>query len=155
MSITTELAQLFARDLTRVAQQIEAFPNDEALWRTAPGVTNSAGNLALHLEGNLLEFIGRQLGAVAYSRNRPLEFSAANLSRAEVAQRINKVLATIAPVFATVDLETKFPENVLGPDLSTRQFLMHLLGHLNYHLGQIDYLRRITTGDGAIKLAGL
>jgi len=155
MSLSIELAALFSRDLERVAQEVAAFPSDEALWKTAPGVTNSAGNLALHLEGNLREFIGRQLGGVAYKRDRPFEFAATGLTRDEVAARIDSVKAIIAPALATASLDAVFPENVLGLPLTTRQFLLHLLGHLNYHLGQIDYLRRVNTGDGAIKLAGL
>lgn len=155
MAIHSELISLFTRDLRRVAQEIEAFPTDESLWQTAPGVTNSAGNLALHLEGNLREYIGRQLGGIAYTRQRPLEFSTTGLTRAEVAARIDAVRESVIPALATVDLDTIFPENVLGQPLTARQFVLHLLGHLNYHLGQIDYLRRINTGDGAIKLAGL
>ena len=155
MSLSIELAALFSRDLERVAQEVAAFPSDEALWQTASGVTNSAGNLALHLDGNLREFIGRQLGGVAYTRDRPFEFTATGLTRAEVAARINSVREIIAPALAAASMDAVFPENVLGPPLTTRQFLLHLLGHLNYHLGQIDYLRRVNTGDGAIKLAGL
>lgn len=154
MSLSTELAALFSRDLQRVAQEVRAFPSDEALWQTAPGLTNSAGNLAIHLEGNLLEFVGRQLGGVPFQRQRPLEFSTTGLTRDEVAARIDHVRETIVPIFATADLEPLFPETVLGLPLTGRQFVLHLLGHLNYHLGQIDYLRRITTGEGAIKLAG-
>lgn len=155
MAIHSELISLFTRDLRRVAQEIEAFPTDESLWQTAPGVINSAGNLALHLEGNLREYIGRQLGGVAYTRQRPLEFSTTGLTRAEVAARIDAVRESVIPALATVDLDTIFPENVLGQPLTARQFVLHLLGHLNYHLGQIDYVRRINTSDGAIKLAGL
>ena len=66
--MTTELAALYKRDLTRVIQEVQAFPDEASLWRIAPGVTNSAGNLVLHLEGNLREYIGRQLGGVAYTR---------------------------------------------------------------------------------------
>lgn len=155
MAIHSELISLFTRDLRRVAQEIAAFPTDESLWHTAPGVTNSAGNLALHLEGNLREYIGRQLGGIAYTRQRPLEFSTTALTRAEVAARIDAVRETVIPSLAHADLDALFPENVLGQPLTTRQFVMHLLGHLNYHLGQIDYLRRMNTGDGAIQLAGL
>ena len=54
MSIAKELAALFRRDLSRLIQQIEAYPNDEIVWHTHPAITNSAGNLVLHLEGNLL-----------------------------------------------------------------------------------------------------
>lgn len=155
MPISTELAALFARDLTRLAQEIEAFPSDDALWETVPGVANSAGNLALHLEGNLLAFVGQRLGNVPYTRDRPAEFSTKNLTRTELVARVHHVRETIPPVFASVDFEAKFPENVLGPELTSRQFVIHLLGHLNYHLGQIDYLRRFLTGHGAISLAGL
>jgi uncharacterized damage-inducible protein DinB len=155
MAIHSELISLFTRDLRRVAQEIEAFPTDESLWQTAPGVTNSAGNLALHLEGNLREYIGRQLGGIAYTRQRPLEFSTTGLTRADVAARIDAVRETVIPALAKADLDALFPENVLGQPLTTRQFVFHLLGHLNYHLGQIDYLRSMNTGDGAIKLTGL
>jgi hypothetical protein len=155
MAIHSELISLFTRDLRRVAQEIEAFPTDESLWQTAPGVTNSAGNLALHLEGNLREYIGRQLGGIAYTRQRPLEFSTTGLTRADVAARIDAVRESVIPTLANANLDALFPENVLGQPLTARQFVLHLLGHLNYHLGQIDYLRRMNTGDGAIKLAGL
>jgi len=155
MSLSVELAALFERDLQRVAQEVAAFPSDEDLWRTASGVTNSAGNLALHLEGNLREYIGRQIGGIPYTRERPLEFSTTGLTRAEVAGRIDAVREMISPALAGASMDAIFPENVLGPPLTTRQFVLHLLGHLNYHLGQIDYLRRVNSGDGAIKLAGL
>jgi len=158
MGTSTELAALFSRDLTRVAQEVAAFPDDGALWATAPGVSNSAGNLALHLEGNLREYVGRQLGGVAYTRERPAEFSTRGLSREEVAGRIEGVRSLIVPVLEALDeatLDGVFPENVLGVPLPVRQFLFHLLGHLNYHLGQMDYLRRFLSGDGAIQLAGL
>ena len=75
MSIGTGLALIYRRDLTRLLQQVEAFPDNNSLWKTLPGVTNCAGNLVLHLEGNLREFVGRQLGGQDYQRQRPLEFS--------------------------------------------------------------------------------
>ena len=124
MAISTEFAALFSRDLRRLVQQIEVFPTDEALWVTAPGVTNSGGNLALHLEGNLLEFIGRQIGGVPYTRQRPLEFSTTGLTRAELAARMDLVRETITPVFANADYDAIFPENVLGQPLTTRQFVI-------------------------------
>lgn len=143
MSFSVELTALFERDLKRVSKEVLAFPSDEDLWRTASGVTNSAGNLALHLEGNLREFIGRQIGGIPYTRERPLEFSTTGLTRAEVAARIDAVRELIAPALAGALWDEVFPENVLGMPLTTRHFVMHLIGHLNYHLGQINYLRRI------------
>lgn len=156
--LSTELATLFARDLTRLLQEVRAFPDDGALWATTPGVSNAAGTLALHLEGNLREFIGHQLGRIDYTRDRPLEFSQRGVPQAELIARIAVVRDMVPRVIAELSgerLDALYPEEVLGAPISTRQFLIHLNGHLNYHLGQIDYLRRMTTGNGAIPLAGL
>ena len=146
MSTASDLAFLFSRDLTRLGRQIEAFPNDETLWETLPGVLNPAGNLALHIEGNLLEFVGRQLGKLPYKRNRELEFSLRGMSRHEIGTRIAELRQTIPAVIQELSaeqMEMEYPEVVLEVATTTRQFLIHLYGHLNWHLGQIDYLRRI------------
>jgi hypothetical protein len=158
MSTTNDLAPLFRRDLTRLSQQIEAFPNDEALWQTLPGVMNAAGNLALHIEGNLREYVGRQLGKLPYNRNRELEFSLRGISRHELGTRIAELRRSIPSVIeelSSEQLRMEYPEVVLEVAISTREFLIHLYGHLNWHLGQIDCLRRVLIGDGAIKQAGL
>ena len=121
-------------------------------------MTNAAGTLALHLEGNLHEYIGRQLGGVAYDRDRPLEFSRRGVEQPELVTRIEAVRILVARVIEELSeqqLAAIYPEQVLSAPITTRQFLVHLNGHLNYHLGQIDYLRRFTTGNGAIKLAEL
>lgn len=156
--LASELADLFARDLTRLRQQLQAFPDQKSLWATTPGTPNSAGTLALHLEGNLREYIGRQLGHVDYTRDRPAEFATRGVPRDELAARADALRDEIPPLIAALsdaDLSAIYPEVVLGVPISTRQFLIHLSGHFNYHLGQIDYLRRLTTGNGAIALAGL
>jgi hypothetical protein len=150
LSTSTDLAALFRRDLARLGKQIEAFPSDEALWQAHPAVTNAAGNLALHLEGNLREYVGRQLGNLPYSRNRPLEFSAKGLSREELGRRVADVHRTIPGVIEALSpqqLAMEYPEKVLDAAMTTAQFLIHLYGHLNWHLGQMDYLRRIVTGE--------
>ena len=154
----TDLATLFTRDIIRLRQELEAYPDTASLWITGPGVTNAAGTLALHLEGNLREYIGRQLGGLDYTRDRPAEFSTRGVARADLLARIDAVAATIPAVVAGLSesaLDAPYPEAILGRTWSTRQFLIHLNGHLNYHLGQIDYLRRLTTGAGSIQFAQL
>jgi uncharacterized damage-inducible protein DinB len=156
--LATEFSALFARDIERLIQELRAFPDTAAIWQTAPGVSNSAGTLALHLEGNLREYIGRQLGEIPYSRQRPLEFSTRDVAQAELIARLEAVKASIPRVIRELSdsqLAANFPEPVLGKPMKTRQFLAHLLAHLSYHLGQVDYLRRITTGKSAIDLAAL
>jgi hypothetical protein len=154
----TELAALFARDLTRLGQEIEAFPDEASIWAIRPGFTNSAGTLALHLEGNLREFVGRQLGGLAYQRDRPAEFATRGLSKADISARVARLRDELPPVIAALTVEAldaTYPEVVLGKPTTTRELLVHLQGHLNYHLGQIDCLRRVTIGGGALPLAGL
>ena len=157
MNFLVELADQFRIDLLRLHQQVGAFPDDAALWQVLPGVTNSAGNLVLHLEGNLREYIGRQLGEISYSRNRPLEFSASGLSRSELGTRVMQLADKIPAVIEGLSSEQmarQYPEVVLAGPLSTGEFLIHLYGHLNWHLGQVDYLRRILTGQGALVETG-
>ena len=151
MSITSDLASLFSRDLAKLSQQIESFPTDEALWQTLPGVMNSAGNLALHIEGNLREFVGRQLGNLPYERKRELEFSSKGASRDELHTRLDELRRSIPSVIQALSseqLEMEYPEVVLEVTTTTREFLFHLYGHLNWHLGQIDYMRRILLTGG-------
>ncbi len=158
MTTAEGLAMLFSRDLTRLIQELQAFPSDAALWQRAPGVKNSAGNLVLHLEGNLREYIGRQLGQVPYSRVRDQEFALAGISRDELVRRMEQVKELVAKVVSELSdaaLEAAHPERVLEKELYSRDFLVHLHGHLNFHLGQIDYLRRILTEGSAVAFAGL
>lgn len=159
MSLASEIAALFRRDLTRLLQDLEAFPDDgEALWKVLPGVTNSAGNLALHLEGNHREYIGRRLGGVAYTRQRDREFADTGVTRNELARRIGEVGELVPRVISALSgpqLGANYPENILGSPATTQQVLISLHGHLNYHLGQIDYLRRILTEGRAVEFAGI
>jgi len=156
MSIAKEMAELFRRDLTRLLQEVEATGEGD-LWRTLPGATNSIGNLALHLEGNLREFIGRQVGRVAYQRQRPAEFASRDVTKAELLRRLGEVKELIPGILgglAPDEWDATFPENVYGMPLTTRQFLIALYGHLNYHMGQVDYLRRILADGKPIDFAG-
>ena len=150
---TQEFANLFRRDLRGLQHQIEAFPSNDLLWQPLPGITNSAGNLALHLEGNLREYIGRILGGLPYTRARGLEFSTRGLPRTDLLARIEPLQQAIPNVVEHLtmeDLAREFPLLVLQRPLSTETFLLHIYGHLNRHLGQIDYLRRALSGDGAL-----
>jgi hypothetical protein len=158
MTIAAGLAALFSRDLTRLIQELQAFPTDETLWQRAPGVKNAAGNLVLHLEGNLREFVGRQLGQVDYVRVRDREFAFSGISRADLVRRMEDVKELVVKIVSQLsdsELAAPYPENVLGTTVSSLDFLVHLNGHLNFHLGQIDYLRRILTEGSAVAFAGL
>jgi hypothetical protein len=155
----SEIAALFRRDLTRLLQELHAFPPDDpALWKTLPGVTNSAGHLFIHLEGVLREYVGRHLGKQTYTRQRDHEFTCAEVPSSDLAIRLEDLRTQIPDVLAGLQpsaFEAIYPETIRGVVVSTQLFLMHMHGHLHYHLGQIDYLRRILLQTKPIDFAGL
>ncbi|MEA5138037.1 DUF1572 family protein [Arcicella rigui] len=140
------IAKLFQRDLKVLYREIEAYKNEVDIWKVTEGITNSGGNLALHLVGNLKTYIGKNLGGIAYIRNREAEFSSKNIAQAVLLNSISEteqiVLQTLDNISAN-SLSEIYPEEVLGYEMTTEYFLIHLHGHLTYHLGQINYHRRI------------
>lgn len=145
---TTYLSQLFQRDLNRLKEEISAFSDEALLWKTTGDISNSAGNLCLHLLGNLNHFIGATLGDTGYDRDRKFEFSANNIPRINLLQSIEetrRMLGEVVPALDPKDLERTYPLHLktFKEGMETGYFLIHLSGHLNYHLGQINYLRRI------------
>ncbi len=152
------LADLFRRDLTRLTQELRAFPDDGTVWKTLPGVTNSAGNLTRHLEGNLRHYIGTQLAGIPYTRDRSIEFGPTQVPLPDLIQRIESLQPFIPDIIAGLaqtQLDAPFPEPLWGAERITSQFLFHLYGHMNYHLGQIGYLRRILTSGNSVKFVQL
>ena len=140
------LKTLFTRDLNRVIKEIEAYKDEASIWKIDGLINNSAGNLCLHLIGNLKTYIGKELGKTDYIRNRPLEFSLKNVSRKELIKEINNTIEIINTTFENLDptvLETEYPILVFEQKKSTEYFLVHLTTHLAYHLGQINYHRRL------------
>ena len=146
------LARLFDRDLAVLERELALYPDDAALWREVHGQPTLGGNLALHLCGNLRHFIGAALGGSGYVRQREAEFEQRGLSRQAVIAEVQAARQAVAAAFAKLDparLEAPFPEAIRGHQLPTRMVLAHLLTHLSFHLGQLDYHRRAATGDRA------
>jgi len=156
------LRRVLIRDLEALGREIALFPDDATVWRTLPGVTNSAGNLALHLCGNLQHFVGAVLGKTGYVRDRDAEFTRKNVPGPEIAREIGKTIAVVSATLgrlapgALSDMYPAAPNNIQVP---TGLFLLHLAVHLTYHLGQANYLRRALTGSaasgGGVSIAGL
>ncbi|AYN00752.1 DinB family protein [Chryseobacterium sp. 3008163] len=144
--ITESLKSLYTRDLNKLKTEIESYQNEEALWKIDKNILNSAGNLCLHLVGNLNHFIGAILGNSGYIRNRELEFSLKNIPRTELILQIEKTIEVIHSSLDQLsedDLKKEYSFEALGYPMTTEYFLIHLFGHLSYHLGQINYHRRL------------
>lgn len=142
----TDLKSLFTRDLNKLKTEIEAYQNEETIWKIEQNILNSAGNLTLHLVGNLNYYIGAILGNSGYIRNRESEFSLKNIPRTELIQQIektSKVVNSSLDKLSAEDAQKDYPVEALGYPMTTEYFLIHLFGHLGYHLGQINYHRRL------------
>lgn len=140
------LINLYERDLLRLKDEIEAYPDEQSLWLTDGEIKNSAGNLCLHLMGNLNHYIGAQIGSTGYERDRPREFSDKNVPKSELIDKINKtreMLAKVLPAVTLDKLAENHTEEYQGGNNTNEFFLIHLYGHFNYHLGQINYHRRL------------
>lgn len=140
------LRTLFKRDLNRLKKEIVTYQNEKNLWLIDKDITNSGGNLCLHLIGNLNAFIGTELGKTGYIRQRGLEFSLKNIPRNEMVKKIEESIEIIDRVLESLDpaeLEKEYPVLVFKEKTTTGYFLTHLATHLTYHLGQINYHRRL------------
>ncbi|MEY4931450.1 MAG: hypothetical protein RI909_2174 [Bacteroidota bacterium] len=144
--ITQVLNSIIKRELLKLRTEIESYQDESNLWRIEKNSANSAGNLCLHLIGNLNTYIGAILGQTDYVRDRDAEFSLKNIPRKDLIQKIDdtiRVIDQVLPTLTSAQLESEYPIIVLKEPTSTEFFLVHLASHLTYHLGQINYHRRL------------
>jgi uncharacterized damage-inducible protein DinB len=143
-----ELKEIFIRELNKLEEEISAYADESKLWIIKGEIKNSAGNLCLHLNGNLQYYIGAILGETGYVRNRDAEFADKNIPRSRLIELIytsRKVINETLNQLTDENLMDKYPLQVLGKEMvTTRFFLIHIATHLTYHLGQINYHRRLT-----------
>ena len=144
--MTTSLIILYKRELNRLKDEISAYSDDTIFWKIENDIKNSGGNLTIHLVGNLNHFIGATLGNSGYIRQRNNEFNDQDIPRKLIIDQINTLKIAIDQVLSSLsqeDLANLYPIEVFGKPMTTEYFLIHLYGHLNYHLGQINYHRRL------------
>lgn len=140
------LKSIFRRDLEKLRVEIESYKDETNLWLVEKEISNSAGNLCLHLIGNLNTYIGDGIGKTGYVRNRDLEFSQKNVSRNELLQKIDETKTVVENALETLTNEKfdeEYPLPVFDEPMTTGYFMVHLAAHLNYHLGQINFHRRL------------
>jgi hypothetical protein len=151
--MTTEhVARVLARDVKAVRRELEAYPDEASVWALPPGVANSGGTLALHLAGNLQHFFGAVLGGSRYKRDRAAEFAKRDVPRSALIVELEAAIVAIGLGMSQVSearLAEEFPEAIAGHRIVMGEWLIHLVAHTGYHLGQIDYHRRLVTKSGA------
>ena len=140
------LLEIFDRDLNKLITEIKSYKEEKNMWVIKPDISNSAGNLTLHLIGNLNHFVGATLNGTGYVRNRDAEFSLKDIPRNEIISSLEQTLNVVKDALSKLsdqDLEKEFPLEPFGKKISTDFMLIHLATHLSYHLGQVNYHRRL------------
>lgn len=148
--LSASLAAVMTRGLRALRREIEAYPDEAAIWVRPMGLPNSAGILVRHLCGNLRHYLGTVLGHTGYRRDRPAEFEAPPTSRETLLADLaatEQVVTSVLGSLSDEQLTERYPEIVDGQELVTGDFLIHLAVHLTFHHGQVDYHRRIMTGN--------
>jgi uncharacterized damage-inducible protein DinB len=141
---------VLCRELAALRRSIEAYPDDDSLWTEHPGLPNSGGTLALHLAGNLQHYLGAVLGGSDYRRDRDAEFARRGVARSVLLAELDAAREAIERGLTAIGddaLARAYPEPIAGRTVTTGDYLVHLATHLAYHLGQLDYHRRLVTGD--------
>lgn len=144
--MTESLIALFKRDLNAVITELQSYKNASAIWITDKNISNCSGNLTLHIVGNLNHFIGAILGHTGYARQRDLEFSTKNVPLDELIKMLKETQVMIENTLSKLsseDLQKEYRRTPFEDFMTTEYFLLHLKSHLAYHLGQINYHRRL------------
>jgi len=143
--LSETLIKLFKRDLNKLKSEIKSYRDEKNLWLVTKEISNSAGNLCLHIVGNLNTFIGAEFGNTGYVRQRDLEFSLKDIPRIELIEQIDETILVVENTIKTLskdDFQKEYSRRVFEDKMTTEFFLIHLIAHLSYHLGQINYHRR-------------
>ena len=144
--ITTVLIDLYEKELDKLAEDISAYETEEQLWKISGDILNSGGNLCLHLTGSLQHFIGATLGDSGYIRNRDAEFKLKNIPRQKLLEEISnskRIVTDTLEQISKKELDSNFPITVLDEPATTEYMLVFFLKHLTYHIGQVNYHRRL------------
>lgn len=144
------IAAVISRELRTIERELNAYQNDDQVWALPAGLPNSGGTLALHAAGNLRHFIGTVLGGGSYVRDRDAEFSRRDVPRAELVDGLQQAETAVRSTLSDLDpakFAEPYPIPVANRRVNTGEFLTHLATHLAYHAGQLDFHRRVVTGD--------
>lgn len=138
--------KLYLDFLNALTEEISLYKNEEDIWKLSGNISNTPGNLCLHLCGNLKHFYGAIIGNTGYIREREMEFSMKNVSKADLIKEIEETKNMMEKIFDGLkaeDINKIYPEDKFGENVTYGFIFSRLISHLAYHIGQINYHRRI------------
>jgi len=141
--LSNVLADFYERDIRKLIEEVNLFKSEENLWRTEGSVKNASGNLVLHIIGGMNYLIGTTLGRTGYVRDRDGEFTRKGVAKKDLIKQLEALIPMVKGVITAVDMDADYPMIFDDATRSNSYLLVQLLAHLNYHLGQVNYLRRV------------
>jgi len=136
------LSDFYERDFRKLIEEVNIFKNEDNLWKTQGSVKNSGGNLVLHIIGGMNYLIGTLLAQTGYIRNRDQEFIIKGVDRKILVTQLEELIPLVNNTLKTVSMDKEYPIRFDEEIRSNAYVLLQLSLHLNYHLGQVNYLRR-------------
>lgn len=123
--------------------------SEEQVWAKPVESANSIGNLILHLQGNVNQYIASGLGGEKDMRNRDWEFEASQVSKKkELEKNFENCLNKACKVLKGLHPEQLQAEYELqGFHLTGTDVVIHVTEHLSYHVGQIALLTKLMVNE--------
>lgn len=153
MELADQLRDLFIEDV-KVRFFDESFPrirqclsllNEEQIWHRPNGNSNSIGNLVLHLEGNIRQWLISGIGSAKDERERDLEFSEKGpLATDHLINRLDELEKDALPILEKINKEDLIlNKTIQGFETNVTSVLIHITEHLSYHTGQIAFYTKL------------
>ena len=141
-TIGGELAKHFDEVRAKVHKWADPI-SEEQFWWNPYGYGNSVGHLVLHLTGNLSYYIGAQIAATGYVRDRDREFTdPSKRGKSEVMADFDKAIAMVTETIrrqSAADWSLPYSAE-RSMDKNRFAIMLHCAAHADHHLGQIIYL---------------
>jgi uncharacterized damage-inducible protein DinB len=139
--------QLLEQYWPRLKQCVEPL-NDDQIWWRPNEASNSIGNLLLHLNGNVSQWLLTSFARQQDLRNRPLEFSEQGpLPKSVLVERLGTTIQQACDLLArltSADLLATY--EIQGYKVRGLEAIYHVVEHFGQHFGQISYIAKSVTG---------
>ena len=132
----------------RLRSCVESLTDDQIWWRPNPE-SNSIGNLNLHLNGNVTQWIINSFTHADDRRDRPAEFSRTEgIPREALVAMLSATMERVSNVLAQVteaDLQAKL--DIQGYHTTGLEAIYHVVEHFALHFGQVAWITKMLRGE--------
>jgi len=131
----------------RLSKAVEPLSQEQVWWRPNEA-SNSIGNLVLHLNGNVWQWLVASFNRLNDERDRPAEFNATgDLSAADLLARLGQTMEEASKVLSRLTAEELLASwQIQGYTVSGMAAVYQVVEHFGLHYGQIVYITKMLEG---------